>query len=77
MPELPPNVDSKFRLVLLAATRAEQMMRGAQPKLDRPNAKPTRVAMEEFQRDLVDWGPGPLPEAPIEEGMEEADLAAE
>lgn len=77
MPELPPNVDSKFRLVLLAATRAEQMMRGAQPKLDRPNAKPTRVAMEEFQRDLVEWGHGPVPEAPGDEAGEESASGAD
>src|SRR6476620_1980819 len=39
---MPDGVDSKFRLVLLIARRAEQLMRGARPKLeaDRP-MKPT------------------------------------
>ena len=53
---IPEGVDSKFRLVLLIARRAEQLMRGARPKLetDRP-LKPTRLAAAEFGR-----GPGPL-----------------
>ena len=36
--KMPEGVDSKFRLVLLVARRAEQLMRGARPKLetDRP-----------------------------------------
>ena len=35
---IPEGVDSKFRLVLLIARRAEQLMRGARPKIeaDRP-----------------------------------------
>ena len=68
--ELPERIDSKFRLVLLAATRAEQMMGGASPKLDMPNVKPTRIAMEEIRRDLVYWDHGPVPDAP-EQDVEE------
>ena len=47
---IPDGVDSKFRLVLLIARRAEQLMRGARPKIasDRP-MKPTRLAAEEFE----------------------------
>jgi prevent-host-death family protein len=32
-PTMPQEIDSKFRFLLLAAKRAEQLMRGAQPKL--------------------------------------------
>ena len=32
--KLPEQIDSKFRFVLLAAHRAEQMMRGARPRVD-------------------------------------------
>jgi len=71
--ELPDRIDSKFRLVLLAATRAEQMMRGASPKVEMQNVKPTRIAMEEIRRDLVYWDHGPVPEAPEVEGEEPAD----
>jgi DNA-directed RNA polymerase omega subunit len=61
------NVDSKFRFVLVAAHRAEQLMRGARPKLEAGKRKPTRVAMDEVNRSLVDWDYGP---APQEEGPE-------
>jgi hypothetical protein len=48
-----------YRFVLLAACRAEQMMRGAAAKIDRPGRKPTGIAMEELNRNLVEWGLGP------------------
>jgi DNA-directed RNA polymerase omega subunit len=56
---IPEGVDSKFRLVLLIARRAEQLMRGARPKLeaDRP-MKPTRLAAEEFEDNRVRWDYG-------------------
>jgi DNA-directed RNA polymerase omega subunit len=56
---IPDGVDSKFRLVLLIARRAEQLMRGARPKLesDRP-LKPTRLAAAEFEQNQVRWGLG-------------------
>ena len=56
---IPEGVDSKFRLVLLIARRAEQLMRGARPKLetDRP-LKPTRLAAAEFSQDQIRWGYG-------------------
>jgi DNA-directed RNA polymerase omega subunit len=51
--------DSKFRFVLLASARAEQLVRGAQPKVDVvAGRKPTRVAMEEIKHGLVEWGYG-------------------
>jgi DNA-directed RNA polymerase omega subunit len=66
----PPAIDSKFRLVLLAASRAEQIMRGARPKVEAGKKKSVRVAMDEISHQLVDWGYGPPPqeeEAPAEE----------
>jgi DNA-directed RNA polymerase omega subunit len=56
---IPEGVDSKFRMVLLIARRAEQLMRGARPKLetDRP-LKPTRLAAAEFAQDQIRWGYG-------------------
>jgi DNA-directed RNA polymerase omega subunit len=57
--KMPEGVDSKFRLVLLVARRAEQLMRGARPKLetDRP-LKPTRLAAAEFEENRVRWDYG-------------------
>jgi DNA-directed RNA polymerase omega subunit len=58
-----PEVDSKFRLVLVAASRAEQLIRGARPKVESPvKRKPTRLAMEEVAHHQVDWGYGPPPQ---------------
>lgn len=65
------NVDSKFRFVLVAAHRAEQLMRGARPKLEAGKRKPTRVAMDEVNRSLVDWGYGPAPQEEVPEQAEE------
>jgi DNA-directed RNA polymerase omega subunit len=72
---MPEGVDSKFRLVLLIARRAEQLMRGARPKLetDRP-LKPTRLAAAEFEENQIRWGigaEGGVLEAPDEEVAEE------
>ena len=55
MEGLPEGVDSKFRYVLLVSKRAEQLIQGAQPKLKSRHAKPTRVAMEEVERNQVKW----------------------
>jgi DNA-directed RNA polymerase omega subunit len=51
-------LDSKFRLVLVAANRAEQLMRGARPKVDLASRKPTVIAMREVEKNLIDWGYG-------------------
>lgn len=57
---LPDGVDSKFRMVILLAKRAEQLMRGARPKLESEMPqKPTRVAAGEFEQNMVRWDFGP------------------
>jgi len=74
MQQLPPNVESKFRLVHIAARRAEQLIQGARPKMESRHVKPTRVALDEVNADLVRWQVGgapvaaeeaPLPEDPL------------
>lgn len=74
---IPEGVDSKFRLVLLIARRAEQLMRGARPKIepDRP-MKPTRLAAEEFDDNRVRWDYG-AEGGVLEEAAEAADVDAE
>ncbi len=73
MRDIPEKIDSKFRFVLLAATRAEQLMRGAQPKMDHPPGKLTRAGMEEIMADAVGWEYG-LPEPVVTEDPEEAPM---
>ncbi|MGZ5382124.1 MAG: DNA-directed RNA polymerase subunit omega, partial [Thermoanaerobaculia bacterium] len=55
MSQLPPNVESKFRLVHIAARRAEQLVQGARPKIESKHAKVTRIALQEVNADLVRW----------------------
>jgi DNA-directed RNA polymerase omega subunit len=63
MEELPEGVDSKFRYVLLVSKRAEQLIQGSSPKSKSKFAKPTRIAMEEIDRNQVKWQLSePLPE---------------
>jgi len=59
--QFPDRIDSKFRYVLLASARAEQIMRGARPKTEVATNKSTSVAMKEVGEDMVDWGYGPSP----------------
>jgi len=52
-----PMIDSKYRLILVAAQRSKQIQRGARPRVDMDTArhKPTRIALEEVQRGKVDF----------------------
>ena len=49
------EVDSKYRLVLLAAKRSKQIQKGARPRLQSLGKKATRVALEEVQQGLVSY----------------------
>jgi DNA-directed RNA polymerase omega subunit len=50
-----PELDSKYRLILVAAQRSKQLQRGARPRveMDVQRHKPTRIALEEVQRGKV------------------------
>ena len=52
-----PEIDSKYRFILLAAQRAKQIQRGALPRvdLDARTVKPTTIAIEEFESDKVNF----------------------
>lgn len=52
-----PDIDSKYRLILLAAQRAKQIQRGADPRvdLDPRKIKPTTIALQEFEEDKVNF----------------------
>ena len=49
------EIDSKYRLVLLAAKRSKQLQRGAKPRIFGSAKKTTRVAIEEVRRGLVQY----------------------
>ena len=50
-----PELDSKYRLILVAAQRSKQLQRGARPRveMDTQRHKPTRIALEEVARGKV------------------------
>lgn len=53
----PPEIDSKYRMIILAAQRSKQLQRGANSRTDidvRKN-KPTRVAMKELSEKKVNF----------------------
>jgi DNA-directed RNA polymerase omega subunit len=51
----PPEIDSKYRLIILAAKRSKQLQRGARPRIeiDALKHKPTRIALEEVIQGTV------------------------
>lgn len=50
-----PKLDSKYRMIIVAAQRSKQLQRGARPRveLDSQHHKPTRIALEEAQQGKV------------------------
>jgi DNA-directed RNA polymerase omega subunit len=50
-----PEIDSKYRLILIAAQRSKQLQRGAHTRVDADprKIKPTRIAMEEIKQNKV------------------------
>ena len=53
----PPEIDSKYRMIILAAQRSKQLQRGADPRvaMDPRKTKPTRIAMKEFEEKKVNF----------------------
>ena len=52
-----PDIDSKYRMIILAAQRSKQLQRGALSRvdLDIRKTKPTRIAMKEFEDKKVNF----------------------
>lgn len=53
----PPEIDSKYRMIILAAQRSKQLQRGAVSRtdIDIRKSKPTRVAMRELSEKKVNF----------------------
>jgi DNA-directed RNA polymerase omega subunit len=51
------EMDSKYRLIIVAAKRSKQLQRGARPRveMDTQKHKATRVALEEVMRGKVNF----------------------
>jgi DNA-directed RNA polymerase omega subunit len=52
-----PEIDSKYRLIILASKRSKQLQRGARPRIDIDTLKHknTRIALEEVMRGRVNF----------------------
>lgn len=52
-----PEIDSKYRMIVLAAQRSKQLQRGALPRVDMDirKSKPTRIAMRELDKGKVNF----------------------
>jgi DNA-directed RNA polymerase omega subunit len=53
--EQTPEIDSKYRMIIVAAQRSKQLQKGARPRveMDSQRHKPTRIALEEVQRGKI------------------------
>lgn len=53
----PPDIDSKYRMIILAAQRSKQLQRGALSRvdIDTRKSKPTRVAMKEIENRKINF----------------------
>ena len=53
--EVWPGVDSRYRLIVVAALRAKQLLRGSVPRIevDPRRRRNTSIALEEVKRGLV------------------------
>ncbi len=54
---VPPAIDSKYRMIILAAQRSKQLQRGANSRtdIDIRKSKPTRVALREISERRVNF----------------------
>jgi DNA-directed RNA polymerase omega subunit len=63
--QIPENIDSKYRFVILSALRARQIQSGSMPLLKQPSHKATQIAQKELVQGLVKF------RIPGEESQEE------
>ncbi|MGB8507897.1 MAG: DNA-directed RNA polymerase subunit omega [Pyrinomonadaceae bacterium] len=52
-----PELDSRYRMIIVAAQRSRQLQRGARPRvgMDTQKHKHTRIALEEVRRGEVNF----------------------
>lgn len=53
--EVPDGYDSKFRMIVVAAQRAQQIQSGAPPKLKVKSEKPAYIALKEAEANLINY----------------------
>ena len=68
MIQIPENIDSKYRFVILSALRARQIQGGSTPLIKEPRHKATQIAQREILQGLVKFT---VPEDPKKKQKEE------
>ena len=58
MIQIPDNIDSKYRFVILSALRARQIQGGSTPMIKEPRHKATQIAQRELIQGLVKFRVG-------------------
>lgn len=55
--QTPPEIDSKYRMIVLAAQRSKQLQRGAEPRVDADprKTKATRIALKEIEAKKINF----------------------
>ncbi len=70
--DLTEKVDSKFRLVIIAAKRTRQLNQGARPLVQRKTVKPTYIALDELAAGRLEYEVKPFEEVTQAEAFAEA-----
>ena len=60
--DLSEKVDSKFRLVIIAAKRSRQLNQGVRPLVQRKTVKPTYIALDEMAAGRLEYEARPFEE---------------
>ena len=72
MIQIPENIDSKYRFVILSALRARQIQGGSTPMIKEPRHKATQVAQRDLLQGLVMFRiPDATEKKKVEEKQEE------
>jgi DNA-directed RNA polymerase omega subunit len=69
--QIPDNIDSKYRFVILSALRARQIQGGSRPLIKEPSHKATQIAQREILRGLVQFNISAPNSRPKEEEPEQ------
>jgi DNA-directed RNA polymerase omega subunit len=69
--QIPDNIDSKYRFVILSALRARQLQGGSRPLIKEPSHKATQIAQREILQGLVQFNIPDNPKKPPKEEVPE------
>jgi DNA-directed RNA polymerase omega subunit len=75
--QIPDNIDSKYRFVILSALRARQIQGGSTPMIKEPRHKATQIAQRELIQGLVKFRVGNAGDLKEKENKEQEEAQEE